>query len=1128
MRFCGNCGTALGPGRGGEERKLVTVLFADVVGSTELYRAMDPERLHAQMRRLFAVAQEEIERFGGAVQKFIGDAVLATFGLPSVHEDDAERAARTALAIRQRITSDVQTGLLPQIRMGINSGEVVANPEGLEKGEFIIAGDAVNLAARLQQHAAPGQILLGERTAQMLRSVAEIRAVPSLSVKGVDRPLLAWELLTIGMPRERELRATPFVGREEELTLLEGHLRRVRRESRGHVVTILAPAGVGKTRLVQEFRARAGGIRMLRGRAVPYGTGVPFWSVGEAIREECGILFGDPLDAARVKLVETAQRLEIPDAVPAIRTILGLGAEGSSPPRDELFAGMRAFFQALARRAPLLLILEDLHWAEDVTLDFVDHAADWIRDCSLLLLVLSRPELLERQSQWMGGKRSATTIVLDPLSSDESRALVAGILGGRKMPDALLELLLERADGNPLFMEEILRVLMERGVLAERGEWVLTLPIADLEIPDTINAVISARVDALPAREKRVLQAAAVQGKEFWLGGVREIMPSDGIDDAVRGLVAKELLIHKRRSTLVGEEELTFRHILIRDVAYATIAKQTRAEMHTRVAAWMDRVAGDREAEFADFLAHHWLQAVHLRRELGLSADESAIGEAITHLMAAGDRAAGVYANTTALDHYTKALDLSPSDDVRLRLLEGRGRVWMLLGQYERAREDFQAVRDAAHHSSARRWEAVALDHIGHTYRRQDQISRALEHLEAALHLSRDVGDPVLTGRILNHIGFTYFSDGKNDQALEAHTGARTLLESAGSPGDLAESFHGLAENLFFQGKFQDTLAWFAESIRICDAIGNRSLAEENRFMRSFALLKLGRYTNAEEESERAIRVLEEIGDVWNLIPALVSASFLGSALGQFGKALQYASRSAGLAHQLGAIRFHVYSLLALGVAHRELEDYHAALDADREAVQLARKVGGAWLPFALAALAVDRAAVVRRDEAPELITQARQVLAEGQSRLDLPQQVGLLEAQMHHVLGNAAETLRSGMELQTLAEQTGTGDHWRSSALLLQAKGAASAGDAPAAIRLYEQAAVEAERTGRLPVLWRAQAGRAQVLHGLGRHEEAAAAARPGKEIVERLAATIADERVRAAFLQSAPVQRVFALARE
>ena len=1127
MRFCGNCGAALAAGaQGAEERKLVTVLFADVANSTQLAGAVDPEQLRSRMARLFEIARAEIERYGGTVEKFIGDAIMAVFGLPAIHEDDPERAARAAVAIRTRLR--LEAGL-PEIRIGVTTGEVVANPRAAEKGEFLVTGEVVNLAARLQQHAAAGRILMGDRTRQALRAVADLREVPPIAAKGAAGPLVAWELLDVAPPREREVRPTPFVGRDDELELLTNHVRRMRRDGRGHVVTILGQGGVGKTRLVQEFRTRAESLHTLRGRALPYGTGVPFWSLGEVIREECEIRFGDPLETARGRLLDAADRLGTAASAPALLAVLGLGGEGSELTREALFAGMRTFFQTLARHTPLLLILEDVHSAEDGTQDFIEHAADWIRDVPLLFLVLSRPELLERRPAWLGGKRSTTTLFLDPLGEEESRAFAQGLLSGKPAPESLLALVLERAGGNPLFLEEILRSLIERHVITEGADrWTLEVPADQVAIPDTVHAVIAARIDGLPATEKRALQAAAVVGKDFWIGALHAITEGTHVAEAVGALVGKDLLVRKPVSTLVGEDEFTFRHILIRDVAYAMIPKAQRWQKHAEHARWLREVAGDRQAEQADFIAHHWLQVIALRKELGLPPDPGAQAEAVANLLLAGERATRVYANTTALDHYSRALDLDLPPAERLRALLGRGEVWMFLGQFERARDDFVRLGDLARETAQPRWEAIAFDHLGHSYRRQDQTTLALEHLERGLALSQEIGDPVLTGRILNHIGFTYYTDGRHEESLRAHAEARRLLESRGqdlqSVGDLAESLHGLGENLHFLGRFREAITQLVASIHASERVGNRSLAAENRYMIAYARLMRGEYAEGQREVQHSLATTAEIGDVWNRSAGSMVAARIAATLGEFGDALAYASTSASLGRQLEVSRFQVYSLLATGIVHRELEDTHGAWQVVQETADLARRTG-VWLPQALAALARDAAALGRTDDAVAYIREAREELARSQTRVDFPEDVTHAEGQVLLAQGKTAEAATAGRGLLEMVEASWN-LHWRVPALLLIADSAVSLGDWKEAAQTYAQAAEEADRLGRLPALWRALAGLAEAQRALRQPDAAAASARRAREIIDRLAATVPDERLRATFLQSARVQRVTALA--
>ncbi len=1128
MRFCGNCGTALRTA-GAEERKLVTIVFIDLVDSSRFAAAADPEQWREQVARFFVIVRQEIERFGGTVEKFIGDAVMAVFGLPTVHEDDAERSVRAAAAVRPRLQPLRDAGRLPDIRIGIQTGEVIANAGASDKGEFLVTGETVNLAARLQQHASPGQTLLGERTAAAVRHAARLRPIPPLSVKGAASPVSAWELIEVLPPRERDLQPTPFVGREDELELLAGHVRRIRRDGRGHVVTILGAGGVGKTRLVAEFRVRTRDIHALRGRALPYGTGVPFWSLGETIREECGILFGDPLDAARRKVDETVGRLGVPGlTAPALKAVLALGTEGLDLTRDALFAGMRAFFEALARRDPLLLILEDVHSAEDVTLDFIEHAADWVRESPIMLVILSRPELLERRPSWLGGKRSATTLFLDPLGLDESQALALGILGGNPAPDGFVQTIIERAGGNPLFMEEMLRALIEQGVLvAGERTWTLSVPADRVAIPDTVHAVIAARIDALPPPEKHVLQAAAVEGKDFWRGALGAITQEANIDSVLETLVSKDLVTRKPTSTLMGEDEFTFRHILIRDVAYTMLPKAQRWPRHALHAEWLRRMAGDRHAEFADFISHHWLQVLAIQRELGVPPDPAATAEALANLLLAGDRAAGVYANAIALDHYARALDLDPPSTERLRALKGRGEVWMLLGQFERAQEDFVALQTLAQRAGDRRWEIIALDDLGHSYRRQDRIPQALENLQRGLDLSRKIGEPVLTARILNHIGFSHYSAERHDQALQAHAEARGLLaqavQSREVASDLAESLHGLGENYHYLGRFAEAIEHHLLAIAASERAGNRSLGAESEFMIAHAHLLLGEYARAHAEVQRSLATLDEIGDVWNSCPALHVASRIATAQGNLGTAIALATKGASLARQLDVVRFRAYNLMAAGIAFRELEDYQAAWQADQEAVDVAARAGGAFVPLVLAGMARNALALGRLGDASEFILRARDEISRSQTRLEFLESVTHAEGHVWLAQGRVADAAAAAHAALDAAASGAR--HWTMAALLLAGDCAAATGEWHDAAQRYRHAAERASQTMSPPSQWRALAGLAETQHAVGHREAASAAAQSARNAIERIAATVPDERARATFLQSARVQRVVTL---
>ncbi|HLW48532.1 MAG TPA: tetratricopeptide repeat protein [bacterium] len=1126
MRFCGQCGAPLSSVPSREERKLVTVLFADIVGSTQLTAVRDPEHVQAQIDRFFAIARDEVHRHGGTVEKYIGDAVLALFGFPAVHEDDPERAARAAVAMRDRVDGDREAGALPKIRIGITMGEVVVATHSSGTGERLVTGEAVNLASRLQQYAQSGQILVAEHVQRALRDAAALLRIPSaITLKGVPAPVPAWDLVAVGPPREREMRATPFVGREGELGLLTECVRRVQREGRGRAVTMLGPAGVGKTRLARELRGRIDGVRILRGRALPYGTGVPFSPLGEAIREECGILFGDPLDVARGKLRETAARLEVDDAVPALLIVLGLGEGAHDLSREVLFARTWMFFEAVARRSPLLLIAEDIHSADEWTLDFIERGADRLRDFPFLLLTLARPELLERRPSWMRGRPDATILTLEPLAGGESRELILGVLRGRPVPAAFPDLVLERAEGNPLFIEEILRTLLEQGVLVDDGSrWALTVPLARITIPDSVQAVIEARIDALPGPEKQLLQTAAVVGRDFWLGAVRTL-DEHLAGDALRGLIDKGVVAARPRSTLVNETEFAFTHILIRDVAYRMLPKTQRWPKHLRFAEWLHQIAGDRRAEFADIIAHHWLQVISLRNELSLPPEPRAREQAIANLLVAAAQASRLYANNTALDHYARALELAPPPEERLAALLGRGEVWMLLARHERAREDFGSVRAHAQDSGARRWEILALDRLGHSFRRQDQIAQALEHLEEALRLSRDLGEASLTGQILNHIGFTYFSQARYEDAIRMHLEARSVLEHHDVAG-LAESLHGLGDNAVLLGRFEEGMRWLSDSAVLCEQIGNRSLAGENRYVIAVCRDLLGDTAAAQNEVERSVTALAEIGDTWRLSFALSAAARVAIPLGQFDKAIDCATRGLRAAREIGAGRAAIFNLLCLGLVYRELEDFRRAWQADQDAAELVRagEIGGFWRPGVLASLALDSAALGRTQDAQAYVHEARQAVTEGPTRGDFPEEIAHAEGRVLLAAGRPADARDAALRLADLVASNKL-RRWRVPALLLRADAAVALGEAAEAVTLYEIAADEAGRLGRLPGLWRALAGLAEVRHAEGDKTAARESAVRARDITARLAAGLPDKVLQAAFLQSARVARIVAL---
>jgi class 3 adenylate cyclase/tetratricopeptide (TPR) repeat protein len=663
-----------------ETRKTVTVLFCDATSSTALGERIDPESLRALMTRYFDLMREVIEFHGGVVEKFIGDAVMAVFGVPAVHEDDALRACRAGVEIRSRLAGldaeiQAERGARVDWRMGINTGEVVAGDA--VSGQRIVTGDAVNVAARLEAAAAPGEILLGAETHALVRAAVSSEAVDPLTLKGKAEPVPAWRLTAVLDTTFRHARPleAPLVGRRRPLRLLEEAFREAVEERICHLFTILGVAGVGKSRLVEEFIAGLGDqAQVASGRCLAYGHGITYWPVAEAIRHGAGIAESDAPETTVARLREV---LAAEPEAERIATIVGglLGIQDSPPAPDEIFWAIRKTFEALARRRPLVLVFDDVHWGEPTFLDLVEHMADWTRDAPILLIVMTRAELLEMRPAWGGGKRWVTTMSLEPLSEVESQELVASLLGRAELPAEMQGQISRAAEGNPLFVEELLGKLIDDGFLVVAGDgWSPVGDVRQLTIPLTIQALLAARLDGLSGEDRTVIERAAVEGKVFHRGAVTEMTPElirPQVPDRLASLMRMEL-VRPDQASFAGEEAYRFRHLLIRDAAYQALAKQTRSELHERFAAWLERVAADRLAEYEEIVAYHLEQAYRYRVELGppdAHAQELAM-RAGTLLADAGERAEARADVAATVDLLDRAVELLPADlPRRLRLL---------------------------------------------------------------------------------------------------------------------------------------------------------------------------------------------------------------------------------------------------------------------------------------------------------------------------------------------------------------------------------------------------------------------------------------------------------------------------
>ncbi len=621
-KFCLECGAPVAPtAPPREQRKTVTVLFCDVAGSTELGESTDPEALRGLLARYFERMKEIVERHGGSVEKFIGDAVMAVFGVPLVHEDDALRACRAAVEMRDALPEVGIRG-----RIGVNTGEVVTGTE-----ERLATGDAVNVAARLEQAAEPGEVLVGEGTVLLVRGAVELEEERLLELKGKSEPVAAYPLLAVVGETTRRSDVA-IVGRKRERRTLDDAWERVRSERACHLFTLLGSAGVGKSRLVAEFLASLDGAAVVRGRCLSYGEGITYWPVVEVV-------------------LQLGRRPSDPRAAAAIASLLGETEEPATA--DEI---AWAFRKLLEESAPVVCVFDDLHWAESTFLDLVDHVADWSRDAPILLACIARPELLDRRSTWAGGKLNATTVLLEPLTPAETDELIERLLGGAEFAEPLLVRIREAAEGNPLFVEQMLAMVAES-------------PNGDVVVPPTIQALLAARLDLLDPSERGVLERGAIEGKIFHRGGVEALAPDEpDVPTRLMALVRKEL-VRPDRTQLEGDDAFRFRHLLIRDAAYDGLPKAARAELHERFADWLDE-RGDDLTEADEIVGYHLEQAHRYRVELGIAgAETKALARrAANRLAAAGERAVLRDDVVAAVVLLERACELTPVEERPLEL----------------------------------------------------------------------------------------------------------------------------------------------------------------------------------------------------------------------------------------------------------------------------------------------------------------------------------------------------------------------------------------------------------------------------------------------------------------------------
>ena len=867
----------------------MTCLFCDLVGFTARAEQMDPEDVRRLLQPYHSRVRSELERFGGTVEKFIGDAVMAVFGAPIAHEDDPERAVRAALAIREALAEDGEL----EVRIGITTGEaLIALGARPETGEGMASGDVVNTAARIEAAASTSSILVDETTYRATERAIEYRKAVRIEAKGKAEPIPVWEALEaksrFGVD-VRQLGGTSLVGREDELEALLAALSRARREREPQLVTLVGVPGIGKSRLVWELFQRVDQEPELtlwrQGRSLPYGEGVSFWALGEMVKAQAGVLETDDADRTEAKLRETVAAL-VSDPADAhwlashLRPLVGLegSAEAGSGRRDEAFAAWRRFLEALAEQRTLVLVFEDLHWADDSLLDFVDYLVDWASGVPILVAGIARPELLSRRPGWGGGKPNALTLSLSPLSDEETARLVQALLKRPLLAADVQRTLLERAGGNPLYAEEFVRMLGERG----DGE---------LPLPESVQGLIAARLDGLTPEEKALLQAGAVFGKVFWLGAATELAEVErwSAEERLHSLERKEFLRRERRSSVAGEVEYAFRHLLVRDVAYGQIPRGVRADKHTLAARWIESLG--RPEDHAEMLAHHYLRALELSRAAGQPTAD--IAEAARHVLKeAGDRAFSLNSFAAAVRFYDEALALGSSDDAEranvqfrraraLNLAGGEGReaaleeardtllaagdperaaeadallaeFWWHRGNRDRSFQHLDRARTLVNGLPLSSEKAHVLSQVSRYRALAEENEEAIQVGEEALGMAEALGLDQVRAHALDNIGIAKVNLG-DLTGLDDLERSIEIAVAARSP-EAARAYNNLGASVWGLGDFRRACTLIDEAVAVSERLGNATVGKYSRILQIQQLFPKGEW---DEGLRRADAFLE-------------------------------------------------------------------------------------------------------------------------------------------------------------------------------------------------------------------------------------------------------------------------------
>lgn len=1050
-RFCNSCGARLRDApEPREERKLVSVLFVDLVGFTSRADRADPEDVREALQLYYSEAKRLIEQYGGVLEKFIGDAVMAVFGAPTAHGDDAERAVRAGLRVLEGIEQlNREHGLGLAARAAVNTGEAVVLLDAAH-ADALATGDVVNTASRLQTAAPAGRLLVGSETYRATRHVVRYEPQTPVEAKGKQEAVDAWLAVeAVAAPADRTLRETPLVGRHREVELMRSVWDRARSELRPHLVTVLGPPGIGKSRLCREFCEHVGanGGRVLRGRCLPYDEQVGYQAFSRIVHASSGILESDPASTAREKLRIAVERLmpegETVEPLRYLTLLLGL-APGDQAPQ----AGLLFFAAASVSSSRPVFLFEDVHWAQTSELALLEYLVRHLRDSPVTLVATARPELLDTRPTWGTGLAAQTTIPLEPLPAGDAEALATQVVESAAKTPVDVARVVEVAGGNPLFLEELAASVVELG---DGGD-----------LPVTVREAIAARIDALPPDARTALLSAAVVGKTFWRGALEAIDGVEDVDEAVAVLEARDLVRRDPASQLAGDAQFTFKHMLIREVAYGTLPRAVRRRRHAAVARYVEGTFAGAAETLPGILAHHW-------REAGEPA------RAIPHLLAAADAARRSWAQSAVLDLHSTAFELADTEELRRNLRLQRAVALVALADYPRAAEELSQLLPELDGQQ----KLDALIALGHAYLWTERDVETLETAAQAAPLAAEVGDETATAAVLamESQGLAMRGEeGDIARALELGDRAVELWVPGTRRLDLLQHLHLHADLTYWAGQYERSL----ELSRRTRAMANEEHRAESLLrgggFEALALAELGRHEEALAIWDEMLVLARELGQNRRGLLNYSSLAFrelydLGEARRRSEEALELSEgQPFGMPRQFAGSDLLFTQLLAGDVGGAQAA-WPGRWRGAEEATAWTR-----WL--IVGRLAAARAEIALHAESPEAAVEWANTS-----------------------LSVARRTLRRKYEARSLT-------------LLGQALARLRRRDEALAAL---QAAVEiADDLVGPPARWQARGALGQAAYALGDDETAAAAFGEAASLVESFAATLADER--AAGLLAAP----------